>query len=826
MMQDVRLALRSLLATPLVSAVAILSLALGIGANTAIFSIVDALVLRTLPVTEPRQLASMSSGPASTSAWTYPIWTEIRRRADAFGGALAWSSLRLNLAQGGEMQPVNGLYASGEFFATLGVPALVGRTFTAADDVRGGGAGGAVAVIGYGFWQRHFGGAASAVGSTLIVERVPFTVIGVTPAAFYGPEVGKAFDVAVPLGTEALVRGKDSALDNRSNYWLSILLRLKPDQSLDAAARTLRAMQPQVRAATVPQNLVARVQADYLKAPFSLSPAAGGTSGLRQRYAQPLLTVLAVVGLVLLIACANITNLQLARTAARRHELSVRAAIGASRWRLARQLLTESVLIAACGAAAGTVLASWASRFLVGLLSTTVNTVFLDLSIDWRVLGFTMAVTAATTVFFGALPAFRASATAPIDSLKEQGRATGAGGRGATAGGLVIAQVALSLVLVVAATLFIRTFVGLATMPLGFDSERVVVVNVNAARARVDPANRIPFYYRLVDTLAALPGIAAAGGSVLSPVSGGGLQNFVDVDGAPEMAEHDRLSLVNFVTPGWFTAYGTPVRAGRDISSRDTATAAPVALVNEAFARKFLPGRSALGGTVRFPTARPGEVALPKAIVGIVADAVYRSLRDAATPTMYVPLAQWTFPFPMPGISIGVRAASGSPLGLAHAIASALSAVDPDLAFNFRSLAEQVDASIAQERIVALLSGFFGGLALLLAALGLYGVTTYAVAQRRWEIGIRMALGAAPGGVMRLVLARVALLVGAGVIVGAGLSVWASRFIAALVYGLNPRDPATLAGATAVLVVVGAGAAWLPARRASRIDPAAVLRES
>jgi putative ABC transport system permease protein len=827
LVQDLRLAFRSLRATPIVTAVAVLSLALGIGANTAIFSIVDSLVLRALPVSEPQELVTMTGGLGPTSTWTYPIWAELQHRADAFGGMVAWSSLRFNLAQGGEMQPVNGMYVSGGFFTTLGVPAVIGRTFSAADDGRGAGTDGPVAVISYGFWQRHFAGAASAVGSTLMIERVPFSVIGVTPPAFYGPEIGQAYEVAVPLGTDLLIRGKDSTLDNRTYFGFNILIRRKPDQSLESATSLLRAMRPQILAATEPPNLSGRFRDEFLNRQFSLEPAAGGSSGLRKRYVRPLLTVLAVVGLVLLIACANIANLQLARTAARRHELSVRMALGASRWRVARQLLVESLLLAVSGAAAGTLLASWASRGLVSLLSSTVNTVFLDLSPDLRVLVFTMAITATTTVLFGALPALRASGAAPAEALVPQSRATSGGGtRWTMASGLVVAQVALSLILVVAAGLFIRTFAGLATRPRGFDSGPVVIVNVNASGAHIDPSNRIPFYYQLVDAVAAVPGVASAAGSVISPVSGGGLNNLVDVAGAPDMNENDRTSLANFVTPGWFASYTTPVLAGRDVTDRDTRTAQAVTLVNEAFARKFFPSRDPIGLSVTLVTGRSADVQVPKIVIGIVADAVYRSLRDPAPPTIYVPLAQWNFPFPMTGISIGVRSASAPPLQLAHGIGNALTTVDPGLAFNFRLLEEQVNASLAQERIVALLSAVFGGLALLLAGLGLYGVTSYAVSRRRMEIGIRMALGAAPAGVVRLVLRHVATLIGVGVVAGTAISAWASTFVASLLYGLEPRDPVTLAGAAVILALVGALAGWLPAHRASRIDPAVVLRSS
>jgi predicted permease len=827
-MHDLRVAVRALLATPIVTTVAVLSLALGIGANTAIFSLVNSMLLRTLPVAEPQRLVTISSDTAISLGfkaglgWNYAMWDQLRQRAQTFGGALAWSAQGFDLAQGGETQPINGLVTSGEFFTTLGVPPLLGRTFTAADDVRGGGPDGPVAVISYGLWQRRFGGAENVIGTPLVIERVPFTIVGVTPPQFFGVEVGRAFDVAFPLGAEPLIRGKRAAIDAPGNLILIIMLRLKPGQSIDAATATLRAMQPQI--------LGSDRLPDLVKQPFTLVPAAAGTSGtepgvsgLRQRYEPGLLTIFVVVALVLLVACANIANLQLARATARRHELSVRLALGASCWRLARQLLVESLVLAGIGASVGLVFAAWSSRVLVAQLSTSDYAVSMDLSLDWRVLVFTATVTVATGVLFGTVPALRAGHIAPMEALTDSGRGTSGHSRGSLASSPVVAQVALSLVLVVAAGLFVRTFERLASVPLGFDSDRLLVVNVDTKRAHVDPAGRLAFYDRLVGAVAAVPGVSHAAGSMSTPASGGRMT--VEVSGAPTMSE--RRVLTNAITPGWFAAYGTTVRAGRDIDRRDTANGPPVAVVNEAFARRFFPGGNAIGETV-----------VARTIVGVVGDqliqggynpnGVARSRRDSAPPTIYMPLAQsaGSGPPDRTNVSISVRSAAGSPAALERSVAMALTAVDRDLAFTFRPLADQVNASLAQERLVAMLSGFFGVLALLLAGLGLYGVTSYAVSRRRREIGIRLAIGAAPAGIVRLVLSRVALLVGTGIVAGAGVSLWASRFIAPLLYGLEPRDPVTLAGAAGMLAAVGMLTGWLPARRASRIDPAQVLRES
>jgi putative ABC transport system permease protein len=831
-MTDLRLALRSLVSTPVVSIVAALSLALGIGANTAIFSLVNSLVLRSLPVKEPRQLAIVTDGTVMSNgigrrSWTNPIWEQMRSHRDLYDGLFAWSNQRFNLAAGGETQYVEGVWASGGMFDTLGVPTVLGRTFTNADDVRGGGPDGAVAVISYGFWQRRYGGAANAIGQRLDLDRVAFTIVGVTGPDFFGPEVGRAFDVAVPIGTEPLFRGKESWLDRRSTWWLTVMARSKPGRTIEMDTAALRGVQPQIRDATIPPDWPVKDVARYLTEPLTLVRAGAGNSALQRGYERPLVTLLAVVGLVLLIACANIANLLLARATARRHEWSVRVALGASRWRLARQLLCESLVLALGGAVAGIAIASWASRLLVAQLSTQTNPVFLDLSLDWRVLAFTSAVAMTAALLFGTAPALRAAGAAPSDALKEHGRGSSSGSHVDLAGGLVVTQVALSLILVVAASLFMRTFGSLTNLHLGFDRDRVLLVTVNAQQTEIAPASRVNTYERVRGHVLEVPGVASAAVSFVTPVSGSVWDNRVDVSGSVDLPERERQSNFNAITSGWFSTFGTPVITGRDVEDRDRKGAPPVVIVNQAFARRFLNGANPIGHTVTIGSGGPFSEA-PREIVGLVADAVYRSLREPVPPTMYIPLAQYNdsrFPAPA-SVSISVRSASGSPALLTRSIAAAVASVNPDIALTFRLLADQVDASLTQERLVAILAGFFGALALLLAGLGLYGVTSYAVSRRRIEIGIRMALGAAPGGVVRLVLSRVTLLVAIGVILGAGVSVWASQFVATLLYGLEPRDPATLIGSAVVLAAVGGLAGWLPARRASRLDPAEVLRDS
>ena len=829
-MNDVRIAIRTLRATPVVTLVVILSLALGIGANTAIFSIVNSLLLRALPVERSDRLVLLLSNPLVTpsSPWSNPVWEQIRdRHADLFQTTFAFSrrTTRFNLAQAGQTDPVDGVYASGQYFDALGVTPMLGRSFTAEDDRRGGGPNGPVAVISHALWQRRFGGSAAVIGKKQTIDRVPFTIVGVMPPNFFGTDVGSRSDVILPIGTESLIRGRDSALDRVTTSWLLVMARLKDGQSAASAEQALRGVQPLIRDVTMPSDVSAEARARYLATAFGVQPAAGGPSAMRGRYRRQILAMMAVVALVLLVACANVANLLLARAAARRPEFSVRLAIGASRWRLARRQLVESLLLSAVGSIAGLGIARWATDLLVRQLSTHANTVFLDTHLDWRVLALTASIGIAVALLFGVVPALYASRIAPIEAIREHGRGT-AGERGVGVGGALVAgQVALSVVLLVAAGLFIRTFTTLATLNVGFDRDSVLLVRLDVPRTNEEPSQRAAVYERVAAAVRATAGVSHAAISEVTPVSGMITDVYVEVEDGPPLAPPQNVSYRNVITPDWFATYGTRLVTGRDFDDRDGRSAPPVVIVNETFARRFLPGGHPVGRRIRNPAAAPGETRPWREVVGIVADAIYLSLRDAVPPTMYVPLAQQDVTGSFSFVSLSVRAASGSPALLARAIGDAIARVDPDIAMTFTPLKRQVDAALVQERIMAMLSGWFGVLALLLSALGLYGVTAYAVNRRRTEIGIRIAMGAAPARVVRLVLARVTILLGIGVLAGAGASVWASRFVETLLYGLEPRDPATLISSVALLSAVGTLAGWLPAYRASGIDPAEVLRE-
>ena len=823
LVRDLTFALRQMRRTPIVSGVALVSLALGIGANVAIFSLVNALVLKPLPVPEPDRLVivGLERPMGNDTAVTNPIWEYMRDHQQALMEVAAYGNPRFNLNSGGETRNAQGLFVSGRFFGTLGVTAHIGRTFTADDDRRGGGPDGPVAVLSYGFWQREYGGRSDVLGQSISLDGHPFTIIGVSQRDFLGVQIGRAFDVAAPIGTEPIIRGRESSLDRRSSWWLIMIGRLAPGQTSEQAQSELRSFQPEVREATMPQDWLADDRKQFLSEPFALMPGGTGVSNLRARYSRPLYVLLGIVGLVLTIACANMANLLLAQSVARRKELAVRLSLGAGRWRLVRQLLVESIMLSTIGALTGLLIARWGSRAIVAMLSTRTQVIEVNLAMDWRVFAFTTAVGVITGLLFGVAPAFRGTRLTPADALREHSRGVvSGGGRFQIGHGLVAMQVALSFVLVFGSTLFVRTLVALTSQEMGFEASHALVGNLDLRGTGVAADNRLQMFTRVREALSAVPGVEAAAISFVTPVSGSTWNLEINV---PGYASNNRRGvLFNGISPNFFKTMATPLVAGRDLADTDRAGAPEVIIVNDAFARKYFNGENPIGRTFdivgfneRFPTRHMN-------IIGMVGDTKYQRLREEAQPIMYGALAQER------EISSGARVVvrtTGAPFDSRNAIVRAIAGVHKDIAVDLKRLDEDLGANVLQERLVATLSGLFGVLALLLAALGLYGVMSYSVSRRRNEIGIRMALGAEPGTVVGLVLKNVAFITIAGLIVGAGAAVATGRFINALLYNLAATDTTMIVVTAITLAAAAAIAGYLAARRAARIDPMAALRE-
>jgi putative ABC transport system permease protein len=823
--RDLKYGARLLRLNPGFALVAILSLALGVGANTAIFQLLDAVRLRTLPVKNAGELVEVRiADPVGgrtgqfngrRPSLTNPLWERVRDRQQVFTSVFAWSAPLLDLTTGGEARTAQGLWVSGDFFDGLGVSALIGRTLTTADDHRGCAA--PPAVLGYGFWQREYAGSPSVVGRTITLDGHSFDIVGVAPASFFGVEVGRTFDVAVPLCAEPFSRGERTAMDKKDVWFLGAMGRLKPGITPDQASAQLAAISAPIFRETLPAYR-AEDEKHYLQ--FKLGAYSGGTgiSQLRRQYESPLWLLLATTALVLLVACANLANLMLARATAREREIAVRLAIGASRGRIVRQLLAESLLIAAIGAGCGALLAQWLSRFMVEFLTTDNNRIFVALSLDWRIFAFTAALGVLTCLIFGLVPAIRATGTSPGAAMK-------AGSRGSTdtrerfgmRRALVVAQVALSLVLVVGAMLFVRSLRNLMTLDAGFKQDGILVVTMDLRRAGVREERRPAVFADITSRLAALPGVTSAAQAFIVPVSGSGWNNNVVIDGK----KYTENVNFNQVSDGYFRTMGTPLLAGRDFDARDTPGSEKVAVVTQLFAQKFFRGRNPIGQVFQIDEA-PGQPQPLNRVIGVVKDTKYTDLREDFTPLVFLPASQADKPGPY--LQVVVR--STAPLTTITAeITSAVAQASSNIIVQFQTLPGLVRDSLMRERLMATLSGFFGVLAALIATIGLYGVMSYMVARRRNEIGIRLALGADRRDVVRLVMREAGVLLAAGVLVGGVLAVAAARTATTLLFGLQPGDPATLAMAAAGLGLVAMLASYLPALRASRLEPTEALRE-
>ncbi len=815
--QDLRYAVRSFRQSRTLTAAAILSLALGIGANTAIFSILDAVLLRYLPVDRPEELRQLQIG--TNTSFTHPIFAELSRQQDVFRGVFAWTGSRFNISDGGESRYLDGMMASGGIFNTLGVRPHRGRLFDDSDNRRGGGPGGPVAVISHAFWQGHFGGAEDAIGKRLRLHDVDFTVVGVTPPAFFGVEVGDSFDVLIPLGCEPLIR-KRSGLDERSFWWLNVMGRPQPGLAPEQLNARLKALSQGIFEATMPPDWEPGEKAEYRSNVLSSSAAGTGTSDLRERYGAALWLLMAITGLVLLIACANIANLLLSRGEARQREIAVRLALGASRGRLLRQLLTESLLLSLAGAALGIGVARWAANLLVWLLSTPRSRVFLDLALDWRLLAFSAALAVLTAVLCGLAPALRATRVDPHAALKSGARSVSA--RFGFGKALVGLQVALSLILVAGAGLFLRTFLGLAWLDPGFDRENVLTARVSFDRAALSPEREQLAFDELLRQARSLPGVELAALAALTPVSGMMWNNEIFVKGFTPQGPRERVAYVNAVSSQYFRTLGMKLLSGRDLADTDTPNAPRVAVVNQQFARKFFGGADPVGRAFSKRGDKPGSQDLYQ-VVGLVGDAKYGSLRDEVPPTIFLAQVQEVKPKMFGGLTLIARTPQQT--AALGAIRDAAVQVHPRVSLEFRTLASQVDGNLRQERLLASIASAFAVLALLLAGVGLYGMMSYLVERRRSEIGIRMALGAGASNVRGLIL-RDALVVSVlGLAVGLVATAALSRLLGKLIFGVRPGDPATLAAAAAVLLVTALAAGLGPAVRASRLDPMRALRE-
>ena len=817
---DVRYALRTMRKSPGFTVVAILTLALGIGANTAIFTLIDALMLRMVPVERPEELYQVQwlrpQGGQPGTSLSNALWENLRSRQDVFSSVASWGEQEFNLAPGGAIQRANGMWVSGEFFSMLGVVPVSGRLISTADDQPGCAS---VAVVSHDFWQRHFGGAASAVGSTIALNGHPFTVIGVTAPGFYGLNVGSRFDIAAPNCSTRQLDGDRPRLVERSYWWLRVVGRIKPGLTPQQLSARLGTLSPQVWEASLPQDWDKDGQNNFRHRTFFSVPAGTGLSDLREDFNRPLAVMMAVVALVLLIACANVAALMLARAAAQQREIAVRMALGASRVRLIRYLLTHAVLLSAAGALAGLLIARWGTSVLVAQLTTRGKAVFLNLALDWRVLAFTSSVALVTAILFGILPALR-STNVPLTAAMHGANSGQSERSSPLRRWIAAAQIALSLVLLVTAGLLLRSFTKLVKLDPGFDRQNVLLVRAGLRSTNLKSAQYIATFDAIQEKLRALPGVTSLARSRMTPLQGGQWKTLVFVDNGSGVKPHDD-TFMNGVTPGYFATMRTPLLAGREFTAEDRAGAQQVAIVNQTFARQTLGAQDPVGHVLRIATS-DGSQGPSIVIVGVVADAKYNDLREPMPPTAYFPVPQLTA---QQSTNNTFEIRTALPLAaMRGAIEAAVAGVSREVPLDFYTLAEQVDDTLVQERLLAMLSGFFGAIALLLAMIGLYGTVSYRVAMRRAEFGIRMALGAQVGAILRLVLREVALVVIAGVAVGALLSFFTTTALQKLLYGLGAHDAVTLTGAAALLAGVALLAAFAPARRAARTDPMVALR--
>ncbi|MGC1620186.1 MAG: ABC transporter permease [Candidatus Acidiferrum sp.] len=818
--QTLRYTFRVLAKNPGFTTVAILSLALGIGANTAIFTLINALLLRDLPFRHPEQLVQLLVvRPDGTVPFSYPMFRELERNQRVFTGLTAWGTGGLQSVEVSGILSQNYVVAvTGNGYSELGVTPLFGRLLIPEDSNPESNTTSQVAVIGYQFWQQRLGGKLDVVGKQIRVEGHPFTIVGVTRKWFAGMTVGQPPDITIPITAyPMLMEGNEFTLGSRSLLWLTVIGRLKNGVTIDQARTQLQSFWPDLLLATASTETPGPRRERFLSMGLQVTSAAKGfPSGLRSQFGRPLYVLAGIVGLILLVACVNLANLMLARAAARSHEMSVRVAIGASRWSLARQVLTESLVLSITGALLGLAFAYWGSHLLVGLM--TQGSLFppaLDLSPDLRVLSLTAFVAVLTGILFGLAPAWRSSREDPAATLQQNLRSL-SGGAGRLNKALIITQVALSLVLLLGAGLFVRSFQRLRSIDLGFQKESLLEITLYPKPGGFLNLDLNNYQKQLLARISNLPGVVSVSFGDATIPSPQGWHDTVSPMTADSSTGARVMANAAEVSPGFFRTLGIQVLRGRTFDETDDEKHPHVSVVNSALANRLFPKGDAIGKTIRFGFMPEFEKI---EIVGIARNARIFDIRDAATPILF--LSSLQYPSQWGGLLVRTKE---TPEALAKTISNEVESLGHEYVIRTRTVAQTIDAELLEERVTALLSGFFAALALLLASIGLYGLMSYAVTRRTREIGIRVAVGAQRQNVLWLVLRETLTLALFGIVIGIPAALAASRLIASMLFGLSPSDLPTIATVSFLLLVVALLAGYFPARRASAIDPIVALR--
>jgi predicted permease len=828
--QDFRYGIRTLVKNPGFTVVAVLTLALGLGANTAIFSLTDQILLRLLPVENPKELVVLRSpGPKQGRVWSdgdgaspfsYPLYKEVRDNNNVFSGVLARFAVSLSVAGEGQTERANGELVSGNYFEVLGVRPAMGRVFTQEDDQVAGA--GQVIVLSYGYWTRHFGADSGILNKTLIVNGTGMTVVGVARAGFTGVQVGQTPDIFIPITMKAQMTPNWDGLNDHKDYWLAMIGRLKPGLTPAQAEDTFAPVYHQILEEELPLSgrFSPETQQRFLEKRMLMEPGSRGRAILQRDVKQPLMVLMGMVGLVLLIACANVANLLMARGAARQREIAIRMAVGAGRWRLVRQFLVESLTLSLIGGVVGLLVASWTIGALVGAIPESLGAVGLSASLDPRLLTFTLALSILTGLVFGLMPAMKATRLNLEGTLREQGSSVSGGlSQVRFRKGLVVSQVVLTTVLLVGAGLFARSLNNLQQLDLGLRPDHLVAFSVAPELNGYTPQQTIALFDQLHQSLSSQPGVDSVSEAVIPAFTDSNSSGNITVEGYQAGEEEEMNAGQNWIGPGYFSTMGIPLVQGREFGPSDTASGPKVAIINEAMSSRFFANRNPIGA--RFTFGSGDKVRPDIEIIGVVKDSKHATVRDKVGPFVCLPYSQFktlgnvTF-------YIKTKLEPGAVAGSSRREVQRLDANLP--VFDVKTLERQIDESLFADKFLTFLSMCFALLAALLASLGLYGVMAYTVTRRTREIGIRMALGATKGIVSWLVLREVVVLAAVGLLVGLPVAYGLGRFTESLLFGVKASDPLVFVGAAVLLTAATLLGGYLPARKAARIDPLVALR--